>query len=46
MACKGAYLVFVELVYPKKITELNRKGNALFLMSCAYACWREGIVTV
>lgn len=46
MACNCACLVFVELVYPKKITEINRKGNALFLRSCEPACWREGVVTV
>lgn len=46
MTCKGAYLVFVELVYPKKMTELNRRGSALSLMSCEHAFWREGIVTV
>lgn len=47
MTCKGAYLVFVKLVYPKKITELDRKEMlSLFLKSCMYACWREEIVTI
>ena len=47
MTCKGAYLVFVKLVYPKKITELDRKEMlSLFLKSCVYAWWREEVVTI